>query len=125
LYLGDANGFVSVWDLSQILDQCKIEKQATFLEYDLQFYPNRSEKIDVSSYAHMMKKGALAVDPESYEKINPHKLGIVLMEAKAYQSSVTSITYSQERNTLFSCCNESRVVTLWDPLTMDIEGVID
>lgn len=56
LYLGDDSGYIKVWDLSLLLDQCGIQKEVPFIETDLQFYPNRSEKIDVSPYAKSVYK---------------------------------------------------------------------
>lgn len=47
------------------------------------------------------------------------------MEVLAHHGHVDHLHYSHERNTLFSTCEKTRRVILWDHLTMDIEGVLN
>ena len=77
LYLGDEFGMVKVWDLTYLLHKCKFEAEVPFLETDLQFYPGRVEKIDVSAYAASIVEQSSLVDPSTYEEIDPDSSGIV------------------------------------------------
>lgn len=55
LYIGDDSGYVKVWDLSFLLDQCGHPPEAPYFEkMGSSFNPNRSENIDVKAYANSL-----------------------------------------------------------------------
>lgn len=47
------------------------------------------------------------------------------MEVKAHLAPVDSLSFSEERGTLFSCCEQTRIVRLWNPFSMDLEGILN
>ena len=124
LYLGDEFGLIKVWDLTLLLHKCKFEPEVPFLETDLQFYPGRVEKIDVSGYAQSIVEQCSLVDPSTYEEIDPDSSGIVLMEVLAHKGPVKHLSFSRDRG-LISCGDRDRKVRVWNPLTMDLDGIIN
>jgi WD40 repeat protein len=107
-----------------VLHQCGIEECLPYIETDLQFYPNRSEIVNASAWAESLRTKS-TTNPDSIPVIDPFGSGIILMEVLAHRGPVTSLNYSSLRHSLFSCCELTRVVRVWDPLTMNLEGEIN
>lgn len=57
-YFGDEVGFLKVWDLTYLLENCKVERcKKTYAEYmKSSFNPSRIEGVDVSKLANSLRK---------------------------------------------------------------------
>ena len=61
LYLGDDFGILKIWDLTYLLAQAEIQPCPHFAEVrGDQYFPGRSERVDVGGYASRLRKIARA-----------------------------------------------------------------
>lgn len=51
LYLCDNIGYVKIWNLTEMLESHKIDAVKPYIETVVNYFPSRSERIDVSSVA--------------------------------------------------------------------------
>lgn len=77
----------------------------------------------MSAYANSIRETSSLVD--NNDTLDPHGVGLLLMEVKAHDGPVKYISYSEQRNSIISCCDATRIVKLWNPFSMDMEGMID
>ncbi len=123
LYLCDNAGYVKVWNLTEMIEAHKIEQVPSYIDTVLNYYPSRSERINLTSTAHFARKDAKVQNNFSLE-LDPFFSGVLLREAQSNIDAVTSINLS-EVSGLITCCPKEQEVTIWDPFTLNVWGVIN
>lgn len=79
-----------------LLHQCAHPPVPHFLKTDIQFYPCRSEIVDVSNYAEsIMQQSSTPKDLEAIPLMNPDEVGILNLEVWAGDGPITHINYSE------------------------------
>jgi hypothetical protein len=80
LYLCDNAGYVKVWNLTEMIEAHKIEQVPSYIDTVLNYYPSRSERINLTSTAHFARKDAKVQNNFSLE-LDPFFSGVLLREA--------------------------------------------
>lgn len=79
----------------------------------------------MSAYAQSIRDQSSNVDPTTIEMLDPDGCGLIMMEVFAHFGPIKDISYSELRDSMFTSCEKTRKVRIWNPFTMDLEGIID
>ena len=68
----------------------------SFLKTDIQFYPSRSEIVDVTNYADsIMQQSSTPKHLEAIHLMSPDEVGILNLEVWAGDGPITYMSYSE------------------------------
>jgi hypothetical protein len=88
LYLCDNSGYVKIWNLTEMIEAHKIDAVAPYIDTVVNFFPSRSERINLTSTAQFARKDAKVLNDVSLE-LDPFYSGVLLREA---QSNIDAVT---------------------------------
>ena len=106
-----------------MIEAHKIDAVAPYIDTVVNFFPSRSERINLTSTAQFARKDAKVLNDVSLE-LDPFYSGVLLREAQSNMDAVTQL-YLSEVSGLISCCPKEQEVTIWDPFTLNVWGVIN